>query len=514
MSEPLLLAIDNGTQSVRALLFDARGEMRGSAQVQLEAWFSEAPGWAEQWPDYYWDKVGEACRSLWQQGHDPAAVAGLSVTTQRATQVCLGAQGQPLRPAITWVDQRRAETLPPMPWYWRLAIGLTGKGGILAHARAEAECNWLAVNEPALWADTAHFVQLSGYLNFQLTGQMRDSVASQVGYLPFDYKARRWASPGDWRWHAFAVRRGQLPDLVEPGQLLGQLLPGAAEHLGLPSGLPVVAAGADKACELIGSGLVDDHIACLSYGTRATINVHSRRYFEAVPNMPAYPAVIPDRYTVEAAVPRGFWMVSWFKREFGLEERHRAEREGVTPEALFDELVEAVPPGSDGLILQPYWGRDIAPSLDARGAIIGFSDRHTRAHLYRSILEGLAYALREGKESIERRGHYRIRRLRVSGGGSQSDAALQITADVFGLPVERPHTFETSGLGAAIVTAVGLGWYSDTSEAIAAMTRCGDVFEPEASARKTYQHLYKSVYKKLFKRLEPLYSELRDLDRR
>jgi hypothetical protein len=136
-----------------------------------------------------------------------------------------------------------------------------------------------------------------------------------------------------------------------------------------------------------------------------------------------------------------------------------------------------VPPGSLGLMLQPFWNPGIkVPGPEAKGAVIGFGEVHTRAHLYRAILEGLAYALREGKERIERRGGTRIERVRVSGGGSQSDAAMQITANVFNLPTERPHLFETSGLGAAIVAAVGLGLHPDFATAVREMTRVGRVF--------------------------------------
>jgi sugar (pentulose or hexulose) kinase len=131
---------------------------------------------------------------------------------------------------------------------------------------------------------------------------------------------------------------------------------------------------------------------------------------------------------------------------------------GIATETLFDDLVKAVPPGALGLMLQPYWNPGIKlPGPEAKGAVIGFGEAHTRAHLYRAILEGLAYALREGRERIERRGGSRIERVRVAGGGSQSDAAMQITADVFNLPAERPHLYETSGLGAAMIAAVGLG---------------------------------------------------------
>jgi sugar (pentulose or hexulose) kinase len=165
-----------------------------------------------------------------------------------------------------------------------------------------------------------------------------------------------------------------------------------------------------------------------------------------------------------------------------------------------------------GLMLQPFWTPGIrTPGPEAKGAIIGFGDVHTRAHMYRSILEGLAYALREGKERIERRSRTPITRLRVSGGGSQSDLALQLTADVFGLPTARPHLYETSGLGAAIDTAVGLGLHPDFDTAVSAMTRPGDCFEPNPSNHRLYNELYHKVYKRMYRRLKPLYEKIREI---
>lgn len=506
-----LLAIDNGSQSIRALLFDLNGNLLFKSKIEIEAYFSEQPGWAEQNPEYYWDNVGLACRSLWEQGADPQSVAGLSVTTQRSTMVCLDEHGESLRPASTWMDQRQLETLSPMSSIWNLLIKVSGKASVLDHVRKRAPSNWVAQHQPEIWAKTAKYLQLSGYLNYRLTGEYKDSVGSQVGYIPFDYKILDWAPMYSWQWQAYSIRRDQLPELVQPGEGLGVLQAQAAAHIGLPVGIPVIASGADKACEMIGSGLVADDVACLSYGTRATINTHTKKYFEAVRLMPAYPAAIPKMFMTEAAVPRGFWMVSWFKKEFGQHEQVLADQQGVAPETLFDELVNQVPPGSMGLMLQPYWGNDISPGPEAKGAIIGFGEVHTRAHMYRSILEGLAFALREGREAIEKRGKKKITRLRVSGGGSQSKAAMQITADVFGLPAERPHTFETSGLGAAIVAAVGLGFHRDVKTAMAKMTREGDVFYPNAEATRIYDALYSEVYQGMYKRLEPMYQAIRKI---
>ena len=221
---------------------------------------------------------------------------------------------------------------------------------------------------------------------------------------------------------------------------------------------------------------------------------------------------MPGHYNTEIQITRGFWMVSWFKEQFGQHEELLARERGVPPESLFDELVNAVPPGAQGLMLQPFWNPGIkVPGPEAKGAIIGFGDVHSRAHLYRAILEGLAYALREAKERIERRGGTRITTVRVSGGGSQSDAAMQLTADIFGLPAERPHLYETSGLGAAINAAVGLKLHPDFGSAIADMTRVGQIFEPDPQHAATYEALYSRVYKPMYQRLQPLYEEIRQI---
>jgi sugar (pentulose or hexulose) kinase len=250
----------------------------------------------------------------------------------------------------------------------------------------------------------------------------------------------------------------------------------------------------------------------LSYGTTATINVTHKKYVEAVPLLPAYPSVVPGYHSIEVQIYRGFWMISWFKEEFGHLEVREAEKASIEAEMLFDRLVEDVPPGSMGLMLQPYWSPGVRmPGPEAKGAIIGFGDIHTRAHIYSAILEGLAYALREGKERIEKRTKVPITRLRVSGGGSQSKKAMQVTADVFGLPTERPHLYETSGLGAAMTAAVGLGLCGDFEEAVRTMTRTGDVFRPVPKTHKLYDGLYKKVYKKMYKSLRPLYENIQKI---
>ena len=506
----LLLSIDLGTQSVRALLYDLKGELLARQQQVFTDYQREQPGWMSHDGEGFWQASAACCQRLWEQQREwQGRIAGVAVTTQRGSIVPMDASGRCLAPVLIWLDQRRASQLPRIAPWWRAAFALVGVGDTIASFQREAEVNWWAQHEPDMHAKAHKFMLVSGLLNQRLTGRFVDSIGSQVAYLPFDYKRHAWAPASDWKWQALAVRPEQLPELLPVGSRLGEVTAAAAAASGIPAGTPVIAAAADKACEILGSGALAPEIGALSYGTTATINLTTSKYLEHTAFVPPYPAAVAGHYSAEVQITRGFWLVSWFKEQFGHPERAAAETLGVAPEVLFDELVAQVPPGSLGLTLQPTWSPGIrSPGPEAKGAIIGFGEAHTRAHLYRAILEGLAYALREGRERLERRGGVRLKELRVSGGGSQSDAAMQLTADVFNLPAARPHTHETSGLGAAIDCAVGLGLHPDFAAAVRDMTRVARWFEPQPAAVQTYDALYGAVYQPLYGKLKPLYQQI------
>ena len=507
-----LLSIDVGTQSVRALLFDLRGNLVAEARVPVETYSSANPGWAEQDPAHFWTLVCRACHQLWSVCALPRdSIAGVALTTQRSTMVNVDRQGNPLRPAIVWFDQRHTNDLKPVGGLWGLAFRLAGMSDTVAYLQSQAEANWIQRHEPDVWKRTHKYLLLSGYLSFRLTGRFVDSVGCQVGYLPFDYKAQRWASARDWKWQAVPMDAALLPELVPSADRLGEITAEAAQETGIPSETPVIAAAADKACEVIGAGCLEPRVGCLSYGSAATINTTHQKYVEVIPLIPPYPAAVPGRYSLEVQVFRGYWMVSWFRDEFGHPERQAAAEQGAEPEDFFDELLARVPPGSMGLMLQPFWSPGLrTPGPEAKGAIIGFGDVHTRAHVYRAIVEGVAYALREGKERTEKRSGIPITEIRVAGGGSKSRGAMQLTADVFGLPAARPHVAEASGLGAAVDAAVGLGLHPSFEAAVRDMTRLGDIFEPSSQAHEVYEALYSRVYGRMYRQLRPLYEQIRE----
>ncbi|MEM8857882.1 MAG: FGGY-family carbohydrate kinase [Chloroflexota bacterium] len=511
----LILAIDNGTQSIRAILFDLSGNIVAKSQIGFKPYHAPQPGWAEQDPNYFWQQLGNVCQQLWQQANgQKERVAAVVLTTQRGTVINVDQKGNPLRPAITWMDNRRTlGAKPDLSLKWQLAFRLAGLTETINYFTAEAEAVWIARHEPDIFERTHKFLLLSGYLTYKLCGRFVDSAASQVGYIPYDYKRFAWCRPNDWKWEILAaLQRDYMPDLVPPGSILGEITAEASLATGIPEKLPLIAGAADKACESLGSGALHPQVASLSFGTTTSISTTQAKYVEPIRLIPPYPAAVPDHYSLEISVFRGFWMISWFKDEFAHLEKSRAQGSNQSVEELFEEMVSTIPAGSMGLMLQPYWAPGLKiPGPEAKGAIIGWGDAHTRAHMYRAILEGLVYALREGGERIEKRSGKKITSLMISGGGSQSDTAMQIGADVFGIPAARPHIYETSALGAAIDGAVGTGLHADFSSAVKAMTRTGQVFEPNASNHQIYIELYERVYKKMYAQLRQFYRDIRDI---
>lgn len=508
-----ILTIDAGTQSIRAVIIDLKGNLLDIVKTPIEPYFSTKPGWAEQDPNYFWKSLCNTTKQLLKKNKSyMQTIRGVTLTTQRATMINLDKNGNPLRPAIVWLDQRKAEVESFPSGIMRLALKTAGMLEALEHTIRDGECNWIRQNQPDIWDKTHKFLLLSGFFSYKLCDEYVDSVGCTVGYLPFDYKSHQWAKSSDMKWKMFPMDPSMLPRLVRPSELLGHISKKASRETGIPAGLPLLAAAADKACEVLGAGCLTPEIACLSYGTTATIETTNPRYVEIIPFFPPYPSAVPGSYNTEVMIYRGYWMVSWFKKEFGLREMQIANKRKIAPEELFDELIRDIPPGSMGLTLQPYWSPGVKiPGPEAKGAIIGFGDVHTRAHIYRAIIEGLAYALREGKERTEKRNKIPIQAIRVAGGGSQSTQAMQITADIFNLPAEKPHTYETSALGAAIDAAVGLKFYSDFSDAVKAMTRVRERYEPIPRNRDLYQELYEKVYLKMYAKLKPLYDEIRQI---
>ena len=514
-NSPCVLTLDFGTQSVRASLIDKNGNIVHIIKEPYQpAYFSTQKGYAEQDPDFYWDLAIKTMTQLAKEAREYLGnIIGATITTFRDSSVQLDVDLRPIRPCILWLDQRMAQAKEKEPLLHRLAFKLVGMTNTIELNRKRTIAHWLKENEPETWYKTYKYVNISTYLTYKLTGNLVDSPSSMTGHYPINFKKRKWYKEGALKGRIFGIPNRILPEIKQPGEVLGIIKDEVARECGLPLGIKLIATGSDKACETVGLGALSRDIGAISYGTASTIEVSNRKYHEPEPFLPAYPAAVPNWYNIEVQIYRGYWMLSWFSREFAADAVNEAKIQEMAVEEVLNKKLATIPPGSDGLVLQPYWGPGLSRPL-AKGAIVGFTDVHTMVHLYKAIIEGIAYALKEGLQSIEKSQKHKISSLMISGGGSQSDAICQITSDIFGLPVSRVQTFETTSLGAAIATFVALGEYENIEQAISKMSRISSTFYPDEKAQKQYNYLYKKVYVKMFPQLKDIYKDLKKYDKK
>lgn len=512
MSKSLIMVYDVGTQSTRASFVDRDGNIVDKVKVQYsEPYFSRFAGWAEQKTDYYFNQMCKASQELINRNAAlmPDVIACV-ITAIRDTLVFLDENNNPTRDIIHWLDTRKCDFDNPYP-IWKKAIfaliGMT-KGTKIAYRTSKV--NWVRKNEPEIWEKTKKIILLPTYLNFRMTGNIVDSPANTVAHIPMDYKKKKWMSANDITRCFFDVPQEKLYDLIPSGETLGYITKEASKLTGLPEKLPVIATGADKACETLGLSVASDNKAAISFGTSSTIDMYSEKYFEPQTFLPAYPSVINKAWNPEIQVFRGFWMLSWFIREFGEKEKEEAEKLNISAEELINEKAAQVPAGCQGLLLQPYWTPDVLKP-DSYGTILGFADHHTKYHIYRAIMEGICLELYHSMKVMEKRGKRHITELFVGGGGARSDIACQILADTFNLPVKRIHTHEASSIGAAMVAFVAKKEFNDFDEAIQSMVHEKDVFTPNEKNNLTYQCIYNKLYKKIYHKVKPLYASINKL---
>ena len=515
MTNPLVLTIDFGTQSVRVALVNKQGDIEAIEKVKYEpAYFSPKTGYAEQNPDFYFEQLCTCTKNIVKKHQDKIKnVIGICMAFFRDSVVAVDKDGKPLRPAILWLDERRAEGREKLPALNRAIFKLIGMGPTIELNRKRSMSVWMQENEPEIWAKTDKFMFLSTYINKKLVGEFVDAVSSQAGHLPIDFKKGKWyKSDKHIKGSLFGVPGKMLCKLVKSGEVLGTISEEASKATGLPVGMTVYAGGSDKSAETLGLGVVDDRTGAISYGTASTIEVPIKKYSDAEPFLPAYPDIV-EGFNLDVQIYRGYWMLNWFIKQFG-SKGPTVEDMIVDGELIqkFNDEMAKIEPGCNGLVLQPYWGPGLRRPL-AKGAIVGFSDVHTKIHMYRAIVEGIGFALREGLELFEKkRLHHKVDVLRISGGGSQSDLICQITADIFNKPVSRIQTFECSTMGCAMAAFIAHGDFKNKRQAAESMIRVSKTFQPNPENVKKYDYLFNNVYMKVYPQLKNIYKNIKEFD--
>ncbi|WP_437602534.1 FGGY-family carbohydrate kinase [Sorangium sp. So ce590] len=499
MRADLVLGIDLSTTAAKAAVFDAGGRLQaaGRAPLSLER---PAPDRFEQDPRAWW---GALCAALAEvtAAVDPGRIAGLAIAHQRETFACLGPDGEPLRPAMLWLDGRARGHLGSL--VRRIGEGrlraLSGKAADFGPALPKIA--WLAKEEPEIHRRTALFCDVQAYLVQSLTGRARTSWASADPLALFDIGAHRWS---DELCGAVGITPDRLPEVFPPGALLGAVSAAAAAATGLRAGTPVLAGGGDGQVAGLGVDALDPRRAYLNLGTAVVFGV-----FCPEPRQdPAWRTMTSASgrgYVLESSLRSGALLSDWFlRRLLGVDPRDEAAMGAIEAEAA------SLPPGSDGLLLLPYWEGAMNPHWDpdARGAILGLTDAHGRGHVYRALIEGVALEQALVLDRMRGAAGIEVAEFAAVGGVAASDLWCAVMADATGVVVERSETVEAACLGAAMCAAAGAGLAGSIEAAAKAMRGAATAtFQPEPERRRRYAALL-GIYRDMYPQLSGLMRRL------
>jgi xylulokinase len=473
--ESAVLAIDLGTTEVKAGLVSLDGRLLGLARAAYSTDVDPATGRAEQDPDAWWGAVGLAVRELVRL--DLGEVSAIGIDGHGPTLVAVDATGRPTHPAIIWQDTRSRAELAELA----AASGLQGWG--LAGLPAAL---WLERHDPMAAAATCWYLATWDWVALRLTGR---STTSLVEGQPFPDPATLERS---------GLPASKVPPAIRAGSVVGELLREVAAQLGLRPGVPVVAGIVDAWASFHGAGMTRPGDAMDPGGSAGGFGVYSDRPLE-VPGSFSTIAPLPGLYSVGGAMAATGRALDWYRLD--------VLGGGTSTEALIEEA-GTVEPGAGGVVFLPYLAGERSPLWDptARGAFVGLTLGHGRAHLTRAILEASAFAIRHVAEGIVAAGA-EVRTMRVCGGPARSQTWNQVKADVSGFLVEVPAVLETAVAGAAIVAATAVGAWPDLAAAIHGMTRMARRLEPNPANRDRYDATY-AAYRRLHPAISPIVRDL------
>jgi sugar (pentulose or hexulose) kinase len=485
----LVVGLDCSTTGTKAIAFDRNGRIAASAHEPIPL-SSPQPHYYEQDPNDWWSSTQKALRTVTRQV-SPERIAALAVSNQRESFVPLGIDGSCLRPAIIWLDERcKDEVQSFAKKVGRTAIHrITGKP--VDHAPVVYRLAWMKEHEPELFKAIHMVCDVHTYTVWRLTNAFKTSWASADPLGLFDLRKRRWSRT---ILCALELTKEQFPDAYRPGTILGRVSKEASQSTGLSTGTSVIAGGGDGQAAGSGANALVPERAFLNLGTAVVAGVFGRRY-RTSRAFRTMCSCSEGGYYYECSLRAGTFALDWFIRKV-------LNVDPLVDSDIYEVLereAREVPPGSDGLLHLPYLCGAMNPywDMNARGAFVGLSALHTRGHIYRSILEGIAFEQLFAVSAVEKSIGIRAEEFVAIGGGAKNDLWCHIFADITGRKVCVPENTEASGLGAAIAAAVGAGWYRSIAEAAHEMTGGERVFEPEKPNHSTYQRLfatYKGIY--------------------
>lgn len=499
----LILTYDIGTTACKSMLFRVDGTVVAMAEQEFPTRHPK-PMWAEQDPDDWWNAVISTTRSL-IQGRERDRVLGIGLSSQRETIVPVDKDGNKLADAILWMDRRTAKEAQDLSSHFGRE-NLHRVTGMIPDATFSAtKLWWLKRHQPEIIRQAYCFLQPKEYICLKLTGQFTTDYSLASRTMMLDTRRLCWF---DDIFDVIGVSKEQMPPIYHSDEVVGRVTPEAAALLGIQSGIPVVAGGGDRQCEALGAGIFGSR-AMESTGTTSNISCASDHVMED----------LDIRVVCSVHTLRGHWLIEqglttsgsilrWFRDTFCYQEQLEAASSGVSVYSIIDEMVERSTPGSNKLLMLPFFMGAKATRWNpaARGAFLGATLGHTRADFARAIMEGVAFELRACLDILKGIG-IEPSEIVSMGGGSRGDVWNQIRADVTGRPVVVPRVTDAASLGAMILAAKGAGVVDDVAEASVTLNPPQKRYTPDAGAQAIYDQLY-PIYNDFYAAVEDLFERL------
>ncbi len=501
-----VIGCDLGSQGIKVILLTAEGQLAGEANVEYDIDYPY-PTWAEQPVSRWTEAMCAAVRKLMQcTGVASDQIRALGLDAQVDGVVPIDAEGNPLRPALIWMDRRAvgqckeiAKVCDP-----KRIFQITGLNLDASHVAPKIL--WLADNEPDIYRKATHFLLAGSYAAYFLTGEIAVDYSNASSTMLMDVHTKDWSGE---LCDNLGITVGRLapiqPSLTEIGTLRVEI----AEQMGLKSSTRIILGSGDEHAACLGAGVVQPGLVCDIAGTAEPVCVSSTKIiFDPTGLVETHCHADPKLWLLENPGFASGANYRWFRDEFSAPEVQSASNSGKNPYELLNDLAAEAPPGSDGMIFLPCLMGALAPTWNAsaRGTYFGFTLAHTRAHFVRALLEGSAYAVRDITDQMQNIG-LSLEQIRVVGGGAQSRLWRQIKADVTGLPIALPQTIETTALGAGMLAIVGIGLASSLDEAASQTVQIIDVIEPDPKSQRRYEEYYQ-LYRSTYFALQPVFDRL------
>lgn len=505
----VLVGVDVGTFGTKAVVVDLEGRILGDSFKETDI-ISPKPLWAEQWPQVWFRALCDAVKvAVSRAGVDPSDVVGLCVSgLYSGSGIPCDRRMEPIRPCIIWMDRRAVREVE---WV-RRNIGeetiFKVTGNTIDTYFGFTKMLWIKFNEPKTWERTYQLLTTYGYCIYRLTGTVCIDYSSAGNYGGiFNIHKRDWAED---LMEEMGIPRSFFPEeIVESKTIVGEITDEGSKLCGLKKGTPVAAGGVDAPVAALSLGCLEegDHAAMIGTSTCWSVIQDKPRL---TPKLISYPHVAYDReklYTFGGSATSG-GIIRWFRKQFGQIENILGGQLGLSAYKILDLEAEKIPPGSDGLIVLPYFMGERTPIWDpyAKGLIIGLTLSHTKAHIFRALMEGAAYALRHNIETAKACGIPLKPRMGIVDGGAKSPLWRRIFANVTGFPLVYVAESPGTPLGDALLAGVGtkvLGGY----EVIRDWVKAAEVQEPDPKISKVYERYYR-LYLRLYEMNREIYRRL------